>query len=752
MAASAAASSGPVWSQQNAVLPTAPDGLLSAVSCGAAASCEAAGQDVGRAGATTLRAEAWNGSAWAAQKMPMPPGAAAAPPTRRSRELDSGILLGGGPLVSDMSCASPTACAVVGAYGDTWGVRHALAEAWNGTAWSIEAVPLPAGATDPSVAAVSCAAPTACLAVGGYHNGTTGDLLAETWDGTVWSSLNTPNPTGSTNAFLTGVSCTSATACRATGSYYDSASVEHPFADRWNGTTWTFAAVPPPTGATFASLDSVSCTSTTACVAVGAYQDSSFSEHALAEVWNGSSWSVVAVPSRTGSSSVGLDRVACASAAACTAVGSFYDSASARLVAEAVGWNGTAWSLQTVPSPGGVTNTMLSAVACNSVTACVAVGSSGGSSGVDMLAETWSGSKWAIKSPRTPAGAAWSTFAAVGCSSSTSCVTVGEDHPGTTTNGVAETWNGTAWKIAKMPRLAGSNVTLTAIACVPAGTCTAVGATGLSPQTSGLAESWNGVTWTDETVPSPNGATSDGLNGVSCTSTTACTAVGFYLDSSGAKHALAEGWNGSAWSVEVVPSLAGVSAATFTGVSCPSSTACTAVGSFDDSFSSQWRALAESWNGTSWAEQVVPSPTGTTSAAFTSVSCTSSSACVAVGSDQNASSVQQALAERWNGAAWAGETLPIPSGATYTALSGVSCPSATACTAVGAYAASGNEESLVEAWNGSGWSLQPVPLPTGATNPSLNSVACTSAIQCTAAGSFSPPPSGQLDGLLERYS
>ncbi len=39
-----------------------------------------------------------------------------------------------------------------------------------------------------------------------------------------------------------------------------------------------------------------------------------------------------------------------------------------------------------------------------------------------------------------------------------------------------------------------------------------------------MIESWDGTSWS--VVPSPNPATDDGLEGVSCVSATACTAVG----------------------------------------------------------------------------------------------------------------------------------------------------------------------------------------------------------------------------------
>jgi hypothetical protein len=69
------------------------------------------------------------------------------------------------------------------------------------------------------------------------------------------------------------------------------------------------------------------------------------------------------------------------------------------------------------------------------------------------------------------------------------------------------------------------------------------------------------------------------------------------------------------------------------GVSCPSSKACTAVGmSFAKSGGS--RTEADFWNGTTWSIQKSSNPTGFAESSLSAVSCTSSSACTAVGDKQ----------------------------------------------------------------------------------------------------------------------
>ena len=95
-------------------------------------------------------------------------------------------------------------------------------------------------------------------------------------------------------------------------------------------------------------------------------------------------------------------------------------------------------------------------------------------------------------------------------------------------------------------------------------------------------------------------------------------------------------------------------------------------------------ALAERWDGTSWTIQ----PTSSVGAGYDSVlagvSCSSASACTAVGDDYYNRGPQDALlAEQWNGTTWAIQPAPIPNGTSSSAFSAVSCPTATACMTVG---------------------------------------------------------------------
>jgi hypothetical protein len=74
---------------------------------------------------------------------------------------------------------------------------------------------------------------------------------------------------------------------------------------------------------------------------------------------------------------------------------------------------------------------------------------------------------------------------------------------------------------------------------------------------------------------------------VSCASNTACTAVGYYNTAPPGEivgRPLAERWNGSTWSLRGAPTIAGSDTTYLEGVSCTSSRACIAVGGSLDYF------------------------------------------------------------------------------------------------------------------------------------------------------------------------
>ena len=358
--------------------------------------------------------------------------------------------------------------------------------------------------------------------------------------------------------------------------------------------------------------------------------------------------------------------------------------------------------------------------------------------------------------PRTAAGSAWKVeptpnlpsaqineFSAVSCSSATACTAVGSHAASLSSPGftLAPRWNGTSWRIQHtiLPQGAASS-TFTGVSCASPAACTAVGAAINKKSRRGvnLAEAWNGTNWRVQATPSPKRSTGSSLFAVSCTSASGCTAVGDYDTAAGLVLALAERWNGTAWRIQ--PLARPAKRTWLFGVSCPAARACTAIG-YQNNGTGDARPLAEAWNGTTWHVQAVPLPHKAPGGALSAVSCAAPAACTATGT--SFSTTGPTLAERWNGTAWRVQPTPNPPNFTTStgevALDGVSCTSATACTASGQYSPGGKAAYFLEAWNGRSWRLVTAPHPAGFAQGALNGMSCAPA-RCTGVGAWSGGP------------
>src|ERR1700722_12241798 len=152
----------------------------------------------------------------------------------------------------------------------------------------------------------------------------------------------------------------------------------------------------------------------------------------------------------------------------------------------------------------------------------------------------------------------------------------------------------------------------------------------------------------------------------------------------------------------------------------------------------------ESWNGKTWT---IGAPVGPKngSLGLTGVSCPSANNCVAVGYTINRLNSPSAFAESWNGQAWSPEKLPTPPGG--AEVYDVSCSSSDACVAVGGR---GNG-TLAEGWNGEEWTVEKTANPTGSQGSGyLDGVAC-SASACTAVGYYTDT-TGNAFTLVETKS
>jgi hypothetical protein len=353
-------------------------------------------------------------------------------------------------------------------------------------------------------------------------------------------------------------------------------------------------------------------------------------------------------------------------------------------------------------------------------------------------------SKWVIQTPPNPPGG-YTQLNAVSCTSGTSCIAVGQD----SSSAVVEGWTGGKWKLQSVPSPSGGSASdFNTVTCISASDCEAIGNYGAKNGDNDLlAEVWNGSAWAVQpTPPNPSGTDAELGSygaGIACTSATSCIFVGSYHTSAGSANddflTLAESWNGTKWTVLTTPNPSGTTQGSFSGVSCTSATSCIAVGSYDTKSDIHDKALAEYWNGSTWAMQSMPSVVisgATTNTNVDGVSCTSASSCMAAGYYDTTGTQEGPIAEYWNGSTWTVSLLPAPSTAFFTALLGISCTSASSCTAAGSWAPNTKpNESLIESWNGSKWSVVTTPNPKGSAGTEFLGISCPSV--CTAVGEYS---------------
>lgn len=215
---------------------------------------------------------------------------------------------------------------------------------------------------------------------------------------------------------------------------------------------------------------------------------------------------------------------------------------------------------------------------------------------------------------------------------------------------------------------------------------------------------------------SPNrGSDFDRLNAVAAVSGTDAWAVGLSRSTPSSQYrTLAEHFDGSAWRIVKSPNV-GSSTNELNAVDADSSTDVWAVG---EAFrSGADRTLAEHYDGNAWSV-VATRNRGTGSNRLRGVAVVTPTDVWAVGSFSNPA--PQALAEHYDGTAWSLVSVPDPAGGF---LSAVAAVSSTDVWAVGGTGDDG-DTPLVEHWNGMSWKIVKTPsLPVEASFTALTAAA-----------------------------
>jgi hypothetical protein len=219
-----------------------------------------------RTGATTALALHWNGTSW--QRVTTSPGLS----------------------FTGVASFPPSNATAVGTHQTSTFVFTPVAFHWNGTSWAqAAALPPPHGVPASQLAGpYSLSAPSATdmWTVGGYFASAGVKNLAWHWNGTRWTVIPMSLVTA-VGSGMTAAAALSPTNVWAVGYANTTSSKQSTVAAHWNGTRWTRVATPSPSGSDV--LLGVGAAGPGNVWAVG-NSNATHLHHTLILHWNGSSW------------------------------------------------------------------------------------------------------------------------------------------------------------------------------------------------------------------------------------------------------------------------------------------------------------------------------------------------------------------------------------------------------------------------------------------------------------------------------
>jgi hypothetical protein len=340
---------------------------------------------------------------------------------------------------------------------------------------------------------------------------------------TTWTAVKPPLPTGADTTHVSSVidvSCPSTTSCVALGYYTDTSGFEREMLLTWANGAWTSTEQAP-------YMDNLSCVTAALCRATeGPYVDT----------WTDGVLTTTTPPAPADIGTtypISLESISCVSASFCVADGAYTDTAGDQQGLLETMSNGT-WTAAKAPLPAGAAanpKTLFAAggqtnlLSCSSASFCVAAGDYTDTSGrSDGVLETLSSGTWTATKAPLPANASASSSAAIlglSCPSASRCLATGiyTDSSGNDGQGMLETWSGTSWSSAVLKMQ--NNDSPGPVACVSTSTCVVAGTEGTEVLTS------SGGSWTGVTLPGPSDGTGwRDIANLACASASYCVAVG----------------------------------------------------------------------------------------------------------------------------------------------------------------------------------------------------------------------------------
>jgi hypothetical protein len=360
------------------------------VACQSGNVCTAVGFYTDQSGATqSMVVQITDGSVGKAVELPVPANA----------------LAGTSVYAYGVGCPASGACFAVGYYQTgTHSYLPLVVPLNDGVPGTPQSPALPAGSDstpDGEFESIACQSPTACVAVGFYANSGDEDvpIVAPIASGVAGTSVAVlpADADSSDDAYLNDVACPVSGSCQAIGYYYNSAGdEENMVVPITNGTPGTATGVAPPpdyySDQSYVSLDGLSCSSASLCVAAGYYENAAKTDMAvlITVTSAGGAPAVVTLPANAGQSGqdaafYGAAGVSCLPSGPCLAAG-YYTTGSENfsgMLAETTASDQVDAAVAT-PAPSDLNSTnqygsgpssyLEYGIGCDGAESCVAIG------------------------------------------------------------------------------------------------------------------------------------------------------------------------------------------------------------------------------------------------------------------------------------------------------------------------------------------------------------------------------------------
>jgi hypothetical protein len=263
-----------------------------------------------------------------------------------------------------------------------------LVEHWDGALWAVVPTPTLSGAKLYAATAVNS---VDVWAVGQYGPNDATQPFTMHWDGQSWTIVRAPR---SPDGRLNGVTAISTDDVWAVG-FGNALPDPLPMAMHWDGTSWTLTY---PTSS-LGSLWAVDAVTFQDVWAVG-YQAHGFDNDPISFHWDGTQWTSVAMPSVGGDNR--MEAVAAVSSTNVWAVGFTSNGDRSKYRALAEQWNGSTWSIIKAAGIPGLSNTLFGAAVVGSTIWAAGYGENPTSGAAQTLLERQTARGWRITATPNP--------------------------------------------------------------------------------------------------------------------------------------------------------------------------------------------------------------------------------------------------------------------------------------------------------------------------------------------------------------